>query len=192
MIKTKTPIYLASKSPRRRDMLKLLNIKFNVLDISLDEKFNSSESPIKNVKRISLEKNIEAQKLVDEGIIISADTIVVQGGDIIGKPQNRKDAKKILQTLSGNTHQVYTGFTISNLKKNKILCDYEKTTVHFKSLSEKEINDYILTGSPMDKAGAYGIQDDYGAVFVKRIIGCYYNVLGFPISKIYDALKSIT
>ena len=136
-----------------------------------------------------------AQKILDtnieNGIVITADTIVVLNDEIIGKPQNKIDAKNILQKLSGKKHVVYTGFSLINKTENKVITDFSKTKVYFKELSLKEIIDYISTGSPMDKAGAYGIQDDFGAVFVKKIEGCYYNVLGFPVSKIYEGLKNI-
>lgn len=191
MIQTKYPIYLASKSPRRSDMLKMMDIKFHTLNFEYHEKINNSKSPISNVKRIALEKCNKAGLVKDDGIIISADTIVVIDSKIIGKPKNKKDAKRILQFLSGKNHFVYTGFAIENKVNNKIINDYSKTQVFFKKLSNKEIQDYIKTESPMDKAGAYGIQDDFGAVFVQKIIGCYYNVLGFPVSKIYEGLNSI-
>ncbi len=192
MIHSKYPIYLASKSPRRRKMLKTLGIKFNVLDIDIEEVFNHNESPLKNVRRLALEKAIAAEKKIKNGIIITADTIVVLNGEIIGKPQNKKDAENILLKLSNRSHYVYTGFTLLNKNLNKQINGYSRTKVNFRKLDVKEIKDYIKTGSPMDKAGAYGIQDDFGAVFVKSIQGCYYNVLGFPASKIYEELKNIT
>jgi septum formation protein len=192
MIHSKYPIYLASKSPRRRKMLKTLGIKFNVLDIEIEEVFNHNESPLKNVRRLALEKAIAAEKKIKNGIIITADTIVVLNGEIIGKPQNKKDAENILLKLSNRSHYVYTGFTLLNKNLNKQINGYSRTKVNFRKLDVKEIKDYIKTGSPMDKAGAYGIQDDFGAVFVKSIQGCYYNVLGFPASKIYEELKNIT
>jgi septum formation protein len=116
----------------------------------------------------------------------------VLNGEIIGKPQNKKDAENILLKLSNRSHYVYTGFTLLNKNLNKQINGYSRTKVNFRKLDVKEIKDYIKTGSPMDKAGAYGIQDDFGAVFVKSIQGCYYNVLGFPASKIYEELKNIT
>lgn len=191
MIQTKYPIYLASKSPRRRDMLKMMDIKFHILNVEHYEEINSSKTPISNVKRIALEKCKKAGLVKNDGIIISADTIVVVDSEIIGKPKNKSDAKSILEQLSGKSHNVYTGFAIENKVNNKIINHYSKTQVFFKNLTNKEIRDYIKTGSPMDKAGAYGIQDDFGAVFVQKIIGCYYNVLGFPVSKIYEGLNSI-
>lgn len=189
MIYSELPIYLASKSPRRKKLLSQLNIKFKTIEINFEEKFIDHESPVKTVKKLSLEKLSEAMKLVKDGIIITADTIVVLKNEIIGKPKNKKDAVGILKKLSGKTHFVYTGFSIFNSSSNKILTDYEKTAVTFRTLSLKEIKDYVSTGSPMDKAGAYGIQDDFGAVFVNKINGCYYNVVGLPLTKLYQTLK---
>lgn len=191
MIISKIPIYLASKSPRRRDMLDMMKIKYQTIDIDVDEQINLSESPIKNVKRLSLEKCDAALMKISNGVVIAADTIVVLDNTIIGKPKSKVDAERILLSLSDKNHDVYTGFSIANKKTGKIITEYSKTKVYFRGLSKKEIKDYIKTGSPMDKAGAYGIQDDYGAVFVSKIIGSYYNVLGFPVSKIYEGLKSI-
>ncbi len=191
MIKTNQTIYLASSSPRRKKLLEQLNLSFKTIKVDIDESIKKGESPVKAVKRLSLEKMIEAKKEIKKGIIITADTIIVLRKKIIGKPVNKKDAEKILRNLSGKTHIVYTGFCISNIEKNIIITDYEKTLVTFRELSLKEIKDYIETGSPMDKAGAYGIQDDFGAVFVNKINGCYYNIVGLPLTKVYAALLKV-
>jgi septum formation protein len=191
MKKNKIPVYLASKSPRRRNLLKLLNLEFESFSVDSAEELMDGEHPIKTVKRLSLEKLDLAKERVEKGIIITADTIVVLDKKIIGKPKNKKDAMKILKYLSGKTHTVYTGFSIYNSVTGQQYTDYEKTKVTFRDLDEKEIKDYIETGSPMDKAGAYGIQDDFGAVFVKKINGCYYNVVGLPLAKVYNILKRV-
>ena len=191
MISSNIPIYLASKSPRRKEMLKMIGVDFRTINIEMDEIIVDSRSPINNVKRLANEKCYLALRKIKKGIVISADTIVVVDGNIIGKPKSKIDAKKILERLSNRSHFVYTGFSLANKVNNKIVNDYCKTKVFFKELTPKEIKDYVNTGSPMDKAGAYGIQDDFGAVFVQKIIGSYYNVLGFPVSKIYDGLKNI-
>jgi len=192
MIKTKLPIYLASKSPRRRKLLKQLGIKFKSFSVNSSEDFLDGEHPVECVKRIAMEKMDIAKKKVSNSIIITADTIVVLGGKVIGKPTNKIDAIKILSLLSGKLHTVYTGFCVFNQITNKQSLDYEKTEVEFRKLTKDEIVDYIDGGSPMDKAGAYGIQDDFGAVFVKRINGCYYNVVGLPLTKLYNALRKVT
>jgi len=192
MIKTGMQIYLASKSPRRRKLLKQLGIKFKSFSVNSTEDFLDGEHPVECVKRIAVEKMDLAKQRVNNSIIITADTIVVLNGKVIGKPSNKKDALKILSLLSGKVHTVYTGFCVFNQATNKLLLDYEKTEVEFRKLTKDEIVDYVDGGSPMDKAGAYGIQDDFGAVFVKRIDGCYYNVVGLPLTKLYNALRKVT
>ena len=191
MINSSLPIYLASKSPRRKRLLNQLNLRFEILSVEVDETFYQYENPVHIVKRLSKEKLNLAKQQVSNGLIITADTIVVLNKKIIGKPANKKDAERILKKLSGKTHAVYTGFSIFNFRNGKTITDYEKTLVTFRKLGIKEITDYIATDSPMDKAGAYGIQDDFGAVFVEKINGCYYNVVGLPLTKLYKNLLRI-
>ncbi|MCL6099165.1 MAG: Maf family protein [Bacteroidetes bacterium] len=191
MLNSNIKIFLASKSPRRRKLLKQLGLNFKSFSVDLHEEILDGEHPVQTVKRLALHKSQAAVKKVDSGIVITADTIVVLDREIIGKPKNENDAFKILSKLSGKTHTVYTGFVIHNIDTNKKIIDYEKTKVTFRKLSAMEIKDYIKTGSPMDKAGAYGIQDDFGAVFVKKIDGCYYNVVGLPLAKLYRSLLQI-
>ncbi len=191
MINTKLPIYLASKSPRRRKLLNQLGINFKSFSVDLNEEVVDGEHPVKTVKRLALHKLEVAKRKVRKGIIITADTIVVLDKKIIGKPENKKEAKLFLSKLSGRTHTVYTGFAVYNSDTSKTILDYEKTFVTFRVLNKKEISDYVDAGSPMDKAGAYGIQDDFGAVFVSKINGCYYNVVGLPLSKLYASLHKI-
>lgn len=191
MLKTNLPIYLASKSPRRRKLLKVLGLNFKTFSVELNEEILDGEHPVQTVERLSAEKMAVAETKVKKGIIITADTIVVLNKHVLGKPKDKKDAFRILKLLSGKTHIVYTGFCIKNTVTGKTINRYEKTFVTFNVLDEKLIKNYIAGGSPMDKAGAYGIQDDFGAVFVKKIEGCYYNVIGLPISKVYKSLKEI-
>lgn len=191
MIYSNIPIYLASKSPRRRKLLKQLGIKFKAFSVNLNEEVLDGEHPVRTVKRLAEHKLQLALKKINRGIIITADTIVVLNHEIIGKPKNKKDAFNILSKLSGKTHEVYTGFVVLNTINKKKIVSYEKTKVTFRDLTKKEIIDYIKTKSPMDKAGAYGIQDDFGAVFVKKINGCYYNVVGLPLAKLYKSLMEI-
>jgi septum formation protein len=191
MIDSSIPVFLASKSPRRRKLLKQLKLKFKSFAVEMDEIFLPDEEPEKAVIRLSKEKMKLAKKKVNQGIIITADTIVVLDNQIIGKPVNQKDAFRILKMLSGRTHTVYTGYSVYNYGNNKIISELEKTKVTFRELTNQEIKEYILSGSPMDKAGAYGIQDDFGAVFIKKIDGCYYNVVGLPLAKLYHAFLRI-
>lgn len=191
MIKSNFNIYLASRSPRRRKLLKQLGLKFKSFSVDLNEEILDGEHPVQTVRRLALHKSDLAVKKNVNGIVITADTIVVLNKEIIGKPRNKKDAFVILNKLSGKTHEVYTGFVLVNTVNSKRIISHEKTFVTFNKLSKTEILDYIRTGSPMDKAGAYGIQDDFGAVFVKRIDGCYYNVVGLPLPKLFKSLMEI-
>lgn len=191
MLKSALPVYLASKSPRRKKLLKLLINDFKTLELEYDENFVDHEDPAKMVKKLALEKLSKAKRQIEKGIIITADTIVVINGRVLGKPGSKKQAAEMLMKLSGKTHIVYTGFSIFNTKRKIVKTDFEKTKVTFRKLEMSEIRDYVKTGSSLDKAGAYGIQDDTGAVFIKRIDGCYYNVVGLPLSKLYQSLKNI-
>jgi septum formation protein len=191
MISNHHLIFLASKSPRRKKLLRQLNLKFKVIAVEINERRIGKESPVSMVKRLAILKLKSAKELVKGGIIITADTIVVLNNEVIGKPDSKAEAKKILGKLSNNTHSVFTGFAVYNSENEKTIIDYERTQVTFRALSSKEIEIYIETGSPMDKAGAYGIQDDFGAVFVKKINGDYYNVVGLPIAKLYTNLLKV-
>ncbi|AFH49392.1 Putative septum formation protein [Ignavibacterium album JCM 16511] len=191
MIKTTLPIYLASKSPRRRKLLKQLNLKFKSLSVDSDELVKPDELPHQSVVRIAEEKMQLARKKIKHGIIITADTIVFLDNEVLGKPSDEKDAFRMLKKLSGKTHQVFSAYCIHNTSTGKTITEFVKTDVTFRKLTNQEIKDYIKTGSPMDKAGAYGIQDDFGAVFVDHINGCYYSVVGLPLSKFYHALLRI-
>lgn len=172
-------------------MLRQIGIKFKTFSVDLDEELLDGEHPIQTVKRLAMQKLEAAKKKVGEGLIITADTIVVLEKKIIGKPKSKKEAIRILSKLSGRIHYVYTGYAIYNSLNRRTIVEYAKSAVTFRELDIKEIKDYVNGGSPMDKAGAYGIQDDFGAVFVKKINGCYYNVVGLPLSALYDSLKDI-
>jgi len=166
-------------------------LKFNSIYVDTAEKVKKNEKPYLTVKRISNEKMDKALSVIKDGIVITADTIVVLDNKVIGKPKDQKDAYHILRKLSGRTHSVYTGYCIYNWLNKKKITEYEKTMVKFRKLSDIEIWDYIRSGSPMDKAGAYGIQDDFGAVFIEKINGCYYNVVGLPLARLYHSILGI-
>jgi septum formation protein len=191
MLKIKQDFYLASQSPRRKKLLQQIGINALVLKLEFNEELVDSESPLKTVKRLAQHKMEVAKKIVKNGIVLTADTIVVLNNTIIGKPNNKKDALRILSLLSNKTHFVYTGFVLYNTSNKKEIFDFEKSAVTFRELNKKEMINYINSGSPMDKAGAYGIQDDYGAVFVKKISGCYYNIVGLPLAKVFTTLQMI-
>jgi septum formation protein len=185
----KKKIILASKSPRRMILLRQLGLEFDVQESGVDEDFEHIQTPIDHVKILSRRKAFEVGNIIENGIVIGADTIVVLGEKILGKPTDESDAVGMLITLSGKTHKVFTGFTFLDRPSNQSFTDYEVTDVTFRELSLDEIKEYVRSGSPLDKAGAYGIQDDYGAVFVEKINGCFYNVVGFPLAKFYLAME---
>ena len=180
-------IILASQSPRRREILGNLGVKFICEPSDVDESIDKGTSPDAAVMEISRRKAVFClENHAEDVFVISADTVVVIDGKIIGKPVDEKNAFEILRNLSGRTHEVYTGYTLCS--KNKIFSDVCCTKVTFKNLSDEEISRYVLTKEPMDKAGAYGIQGK-GAVFVSEISGDYLNVVGLPVSKIFENAK---
>lgn len=183
------PLILASQSPRRKLLLKQIGLTFSVQPSAVREDLWVHESPEHNAKRIALSKALEVSRTITRGIVIGADTIVVLGRSILGKPRTKAEAKTMLKRLSGRMHTVYTAFALVDVERKRRVVRIEKTKVWFRVLSQQEIQEYVRSGSPMDKAGAYGIQDDYGAVFVKRVEGCFYNVVGFPLTKFYQTLN---
>ncbi len=191
LLNLKNEIILASASPRRRLLLNLLGINFSTEIANINEDDFVSNEPEKIVMELAHKKAMEISKKFSDKIIIAADTLVFLNNELLTKPIDKNDAYSILMKLSDNTHQVFTGIAIYNPINSKYELDYEKTNVTFRQLDEKEVQTYIDTGSPMDKAGAYGIQDDFGAVFVSKIDGCYYNVVGLPLTKLYLMLKKI-
>ncbi|MGI6453211.1 MAG: Maf family protein [Syntrophomonadaceae bacterium] len=181
-------IILASQSPRRRILLSNLGVKFSCISIEANEVFYNKEDPVTAVQRIALQKADLAADRLQSGIIITADTIVVLHGEIMGKPADDDDAFRMLSMLSGNRHRVITGLCVKDLDNQSQEVVAETTWVYFRQLSEEEIVRYIATGEPQDKAGAYGIQG-YGAVLIEKIEGCYFNVVGLPLSRLYQMLK---
>jgi septum formation protein len=183
-------IYLASKSPRRQELLKLMNIDFELLLKDVNEDFPENLSPLKVASFIA-EKKAAAFDIEDEkSIIITADTVVILGNQILGKPVNNKHAIEMLQQLQGNTHQVVTGVA---LKTSKFISIFDCVTkVTFDKLSDKDIKFYVENYQPLDKAGAYGIQDWIGAIAVKSIEGSYTNVMGLPTQDLFLKLQQIS
>lgn len=181
-------IVLASASPRRIEILRNLKLDFEVIPSTFEEKGNIDD-PIELVKKFSYNKALDVKnRVMEDALIIAADTVVYKDGRILGKPKDNNDAFDMLKFLSGDRHQVYTG--VSLIFKDKILTDYECTHVYFKELSAQEIYDYINTNEPIDKAGAYAIQG-LGSVFVEKIDGCYFNVVGLPIFKFNNMIKGM-
>ncbi len=182
-------LILASQSPRRAQLLKLVGFEFETVPSHFDEDSINIPEPEKHVLELSRAKAEQVASSVEQGIVIGADTIVVLDSHIIGKPHNHQQARGMLKQLSGRIHRVFTGFTLIEKPGNRTLSDFDVTNVHFRPLEDWEIERYVQTNSPMDKAGAYGIQDQ-SAVFADRIEGCFYNVVGFPLSKFYTAMKT--
>lgn len=187
------PVILASASPRRRELFSMMEIPCIIDPSGIDEIVDPDLSPGKTVCFLARQKGVDVAEKHQKSIIISADTIVVLDGKILGKPSDQEDAAGMLRSLSGRSHSVYSGVFILDQKANgeqdNEISFFERTKVTFSTLDDLEIERYIRTGSPMDKAGAYGIQDDYGSLFIKKIEGDYYNVVGFPVNKFYQTLK---
>lgn len=182
-------IILASGSPRRKMLLEQLGLKFEVVPADYIETMKSGMTPEEIARYLSLRKAQAVAKNYPDAVVIAADTFGVISGKIIGKPHNDAEAARILRTLSSRSHRVITGFTVMEAAADKAVSRSSVTTVHFRELSDQEIDAYIHTGEPLDKAGAYGIQG-LGAVLVDRIEGDYYNVIGLPLSPLAEVLKS--
>ncbi len=175
-------IVLASKSPRRQALLQQIGLSFRVLPAKGEEKIDSSLPPHQLVQQLSKQKAQEVALQTDPNdLILAADTIVVLNHKLLGKPKGHKEAKQMLQLLSGRTHIVYTGICL--LQENRCITDVVETSVSFRTLSDDEIDAYIESGEPMDKAGAYGIQGK-GALFVSQIQGDFYAVMGLPLCRL--------
>jgi len=186
-------IILASASPRRKKLLQQVNLDFQVHPSSVDESYNPELSPDKIVCQLALRKANEVAPKYPNALVIGADTIVTFKDDILEKPATTDEAANMLQRLSGQTHQVYTGVALCKTDEANNILDrstfFEITNVTFGDLNPTDIDAYIAGGSPMDKAGGYGIQDDFGAIFVKRIEGDYNNVVGFPLYSFYNTVR---
>jgi septum formation protein len=182
------PIILASASPRRIALLKFLGCKFKIIRSKAEEKINPNLSPIQNVKRLSRIKALDVASRVSKGIIIAADTIVVFREKVLGKPKNKRKAQVMLRKLSGNEHKVITGITVIDAKTKDIKQTVVITRVKFRKLDKGLINRYIATGEPLDKAGAYGIQEK-GSLLVESIKGDYFNVVGLPLNPLNQLLE---
>ena len=176
-------VILASKSPRRKELLERVGLKFEIRVSEFDEKSIPQSDPTEFVETVSREKAKTIAEQIWDAIIIAADTIIVVDGKIIGKPQSKENAKEILQKLSGRDHLVITGFTIMDSKAKVLTTRSVKSKVYFRELSEEEIDVYVATGEPMDKAGAYGIQEKAG-IFLEKVEDDFFKVVGMPISAV--------
>ena len=180
-------LILASQSPRRKELLGLFHIPFTIRVADIDETMDPEKPPFDEVARVSQLKALAVER-TSEDIVIAADTIVVCGSRVLGKPNNEEEAKAMLRLLSGRDHQVMTGVTV--LRADRVETITEVTDIHFRTLSDREIDAYVRSGEPMDKAGAYGIQGG-AALFAEKMVGDYYNVMGLPVCRLWQLLSAI-
>ena len=180
-------LILASASPRRKELLGLFHIPFVVRVADIDETMDPDKSAFDEVGRVSKHKALAVPREPDD-IVIAADTIVVCEGKVLGKPRDEAEAVSMLTLLSGRDHQVMTGCTV--LAGENSVTFTEVTDLHFRELSRKEIETYVATGEPMDKAGSYGIQGG-AALVCERMVGDYYNVMGLPVCRLWETLRAL-
>jgi septum formation protein len=185
-------LILASASPRRAEILRNAGIQFEISSAGVDESPLGNELPGDYVRRLALAKALSAaednRNRAAEALVIGADTIVALRGEILGKPSSPDDARRMLRRLSGNIHEVHTGLALLRKPEPKQYVVEETTRVHFAALTDREIEGYLATGEPFDKAGAYAIQGVAGR-YVTRIEGCFFNVMGLPLARLYSLLR---
>lgn len=187
-LKPSRKIVLASASPRRQAILKQIGLKFSIDASHYEEKINLRLKPRELAEKLSLEKAKIVASRYKNAIIISADTLVLASGKLLGKPQTEENSQKILHTLSGKIHSVITGFTVIDTCSGKTITKSAETKVYMKKMTEEEIDNYVKTKEPLDKAGGYGIQE-LGGILVEKIEGDYFNVVGLPLASLVAELK---
>ena len=183
-------IILASKSPRRKELLDQIGLRFEIMESEYREDMKAKDNPYELAKFLALQKAKDVARHYDNAIIIGADTFIVYKNNFIGKPKNKTEVEDILKIFSGKIHDVVSGFAIIDTKNNITVNDYGEAKVKFKKLSDQEIKDYITTGEPIGKAGGYAIQGKAG-VFIESISGDYYSIIGLPLNKVYCALRKM-
>ncbi len=187
----KIHLVLASASPRRRDLLSAIGLRFQVVPANIDEEVADSESPLAHVKRLALAKARQVSEKIPDLWVLGADTIVVKDKQILGKPRNKQEAKIMLSMLSNATHTVYTGYALVHARRpDKVKIRYARSRVRIRGLTPEEIAAYVGTGEPMDKAGAYAVQG-IGAAIVERVSGSYTNVVGLPLCEVAQDIKEL-
>ena len=194
LLRVPVPLVLASQSPRRQALLRHVGFTFTTVVPNIDEDAVSTDmDPAEYVKELALRKARRGSELVShDAIVIGSDTTVVLDGEVLNKPIDAEDAVSMLRRLSGRTHTVYTGLALVGMGAGLgQRVSVRSTHVTFRQLSDDEIAAYVASGSPLDKAGAYGIQDDFGAVFVSRVEGCYYTIVGLPLELLYTELREL-
>jgi septum formation protein len=190
MLEREPRIILASASPRRAELLSQIGVDFEPAPSQVQERPHLDEPPPDYITRIARAKVIAVARQREAGLVIGADTVVVLDGELLGKPEDEADARRMLSQLSGRWHAVMTGVALYDVATRREVADYDKTLVKFAQLTEKEVEWYINSGEPMDKAGAYGIQG-LGALFVEEIAGNYCNVVGLPIPLVYRLARRL-
>lgn len=181
-------LVLASSSPRRREIMAREGLEFDIVVSDVDETIDAPTPELLVSELALLKASAVARNIGEDALVIGADTVVCIDGQVLGKPEGKKDAKKMLSQLSGRVHQVYTGVCVMEARTAKAVCRFERTDVVFKNLKKKKIKKYVKTGEPFDKAGAYGIQGK-GAKLVRCIVGDYNNVVGLPIHLLKKILE---
>ncbi len=181
---------LASGSPRRERLLKSLGMNFDVVPAHVSEDVDVPMAPERLVEVLALRKARHVARDYPDALVLGADTIVTIGDRILGKPESPADAEQMLGALSGRSHRVFTGIALVHVAAEKEVVSHESTRVTFATMTRDEIRSYVAGGSPLDKAGAYGIQDDLGAAFISGIEGDYYCVMGLPVHRLYKMLTS--
>lgn len=184
-------IVLASASPRREELIKRLGLDFTVFPSKIDESQFDNLEPEEMVQELARAKAEEVAELVEDTIVIGADTVVVYNGEVLGKPEDERQAISMLKVLQGRKHKVFSGLAVVETDSRRTLIDFDETDVYMRSLEREEIEGYVKTGEPMDKAGSYGIQG-IGGTLVERIDGSYYTVMGLPIHKLALMLKEFS
>ena len=183
-------IILASSSPRRADLLRSIGVEFEIAPSQVQERPHTGEAPADYITRLARAKVISIARKREQGLVIGADTIVVLDGKILGKPVDEADAARMLRSLSGRWHAVMTGVALYDVATRQEVADYDKTLVRFGQMNEPEIDWYVKSGEPMDKAGAYGIQGLAG-LFIEEIAGNYFNVVGLPLPLVYRLARRL-
>lgn len=188
LVRFRVPFVLASQSPRRRFLLERLGVRMTVDPSNAPEVIVQGQAPEGQVEQLARDKAEDVAHRHADALVLGADTVVVLDGHILGKPADEEDACTMLRSLAGRSHHVYTGIALVHRASGRSHSAHARTRVTFGELSDSEIRRYVDGGSPMDKAGAYGIQDDAGSLFIDRIEGDYYNVVGLPLRTLYVSL----
>lgn len=189
-MKLTVPLILASSSPRRKILLEALHIPFEIQVADIEENRLPDEHPADMVTRLSRMKAQAVSSVQKTALVLAADTMVLLDDQVLGKPVDKSDSIQMLQRLSGRSHTVLTGFSLVHEESKRASTAVESTLVTFDEMSEEEIVEYVETGTTLDKAGSYGIQDDRGSLFISRIDGDFFNVMGLPLNRLYRLLKS--